>query len=249
MTEMHSKAVKKRYIEEDEDDFDLNSDKLSEDQSKHLQAQAKLLQMYADQKQQKSNDKERSIDPKWNNLLLQSDENRKSRSTDEGDVGSTRQSRRSADKSSKKKVGDLSFQELYCGKRSEEQSGETKQDWIKVTYGRHTKRIYKAPQDVNELKIFIWNRFGALKNNVVDPGNLQLFAQLPMSEEAHDEDGSGKNGDKSAEASEMPILESEDLVSFTLQTYAECKVCPRLIVRIDHSLERRQSKRGTAAES
>ena len=50
---------------------------------------------------------------------------------------------------------------------------DLKKDWIKVTYLGRTKRIYKAPiDDINELKIFIWNRFKGLRNKVVDPGNL-----------------------------------------------------------------------------
>ena len=50
---------------------------------------------------------------------------------------------------------------------------DLKKDWIKVTYLGVTKRIYKAPiEDINELKIFIWNRFKSLRRKVVDPGDL-----------------------------------------------------------------------------
>ena len=35
--------------------------------------------------------------------------------------------------------------------------------WVKATYRGITKRLANVPHDLDELKIVLWNRFGALK--------------------------------------------------------------------------------------
>ena len=49
-----------------------------------------------------------------------------------------------------------------------------KKGWIKVRYQMHTKRLSGVPigDDLDELKIFLWNRFGELRETVTDPGSL-----------------------------------------------------------------------------
>lgn len=49
-----------------------------------------------------------------------------------------------------------------------------KKNWIKVRYRMLTKRLSGAPQDLDEFKIFLWNRFGELRETVSDPGSLTI---------------------------------------------------------------------------
>ena len=37
-----------------------------------------------------------------------------------------------------------------------------------------TKRLSGAPLDLEEFKIFLWNRFGELRDTVADPGSLTI---------------------------------------------------------------------------
>lgn len=41
---------------------------------------------------------------------------------------------------------------------------DLKKHWIKATYNRATKRILNAPLELEELKIALWMRFGALRD-------------------------------------------------------------------------------------
>ena len=57
--------------------------------------------------------------------------------------------------------------------------GDVKRNWIKVTYKWQTKRLNNVPNDLDELKIFIWTRFGELRDKFNDPGSLVVLAELP----------------------------------------------------------------------
>ena len=50
---------------------------------------------------------------------------------------------------------------------------------MKVTFDGVTKRVHIASNDLDELKIFLWNRFAALRNEYDDPGVLLISAELP----------------------------------------------------------------------
>ena len=40
--------------------------------------------------------------------------------------------------------------------------------------------MYSAPtSDIEELKIFLWSRFGVLRDELLDPGAIQISAMLP----------------------------------------------------------------------
>ena len=82
-----------------------------------------------------------SFMPQWGLLVRNKeskDESGKSRSTDEGDRGSTRQKKRGKDN---KRVSE----EASGKKLSEKQIVRQKRNWIKVTYNRVTKRITDVP--------------------------------------------------------------------------------------------------------
>lgn len=79
--------------------------------------------------------------PQWGLLVRNKeskDESGKSRSTDEGDRGSTRQKKRGKEH---KRVSE----EASGKKLSEKQIVRQKRNWIKVTYNRVTKRITDIP--------------------------------------------------------------------------------------------------------
>lgn len=61
--------------------------------------------------------------------------------------------------------------------------GDVKRNWIKVTYKWQTKRLNNVPNDIEELKIFIWTRFGELRDKYNDPGSLEISAELPGASE------------------------------------------------------------------
>ena len=109
-----------------------------------------------------ADDEKSSFNPKWDLLVKNNVEgtgskgngSKRSSQYDEGDVGSTRQSR---SKSSRGRA---------------DGSIDLKRNWIKATYNGVVKRFHQAPTDLEELKIFIWMRFGALRDNFQDPGAL-----------------------------------------------------------------------------
>ena len=88
-----------------------------------------------------------SFMPQWGLLVRNKeskDESGKSRSTDEGDRGSTRQKKRVKDH---KRVSE----EAGVKKLSEKQIVRQKRNWIKVTFNRVTKRITNVPTDLETL--------------------------------------------------------------------------------------------------
>ena len=99
---------------------------------------------------------------------------RNSRSTDEGDVGSTRQR--------KKRIAPAASR--VVNSHPHEVIGEVK--WVKATFRGMTKRLANVPDNLDELKIVLWNRFGALKNEFQDPGALTVAAELPKAKNAGD---------------------------------------------------------------
>ena len=142
--------------------------------------------------EQVDNEGKKSFHPQWDLLIGGKDNNN---ADDEGDVGSTRQSnhnRRSANSANSKNAG--------------AQLVDVKRNWVKVRYQCVTKRLNNAPKNLDELKIVLWNRFGELRENVNDPGNLMVSAELPKSA------GSKSSSDEST--NQMPLLTSDDLESF-----------------------------------
>ena len=97
------------------------------------------------------------FNPKWSLLINEPGARGSSNKSaaDEGDVGSTRQTNPSQRTESRQLP-----------------TGDVKKNWIKVRYQRVTKRICNAPKDIEELKIFLWNRFGELRDTFPDPGTL-----------------------------------------------------------------------------
>ena len=91
---------------------------------------------------------------------------------DEGDVGSTRQDKTKQGRVEKaKRSSGGSFPQI-----------DTKQNWVKATYGGKTKRLLNVSTvDLEELKITLWTRFAALRDRVNNPGSLILKAELPKS--------------------------------------------------------------------
>ena len=55
--------------------------------------------------------------------------------------------------------------------------------------------------DLDELKIFLWQRFGELRETVTDPGSIVLQAELPRS----------VGIDLSQDSNLMPLTSSDDL--------------------------------------
>ena len=180
---------------------------------------------------------DKGFNPQWNLLVNNNldvskgskDGSKKSKQSssqqDEGDVGSTRentiikesmQKRRASRKISRVARSDI----------------DVKKNWLKATYGNVTKRVYNSSMEIEELKIALWMRFGALRDRFQDPGSLQVLAQLPKPAEfeAVCDDGL-----------EMPLMCSEDLQSFIYQTQQEKGVCPRIIIRVDKSTAERKS--------
>lgn len=41
---------------------------------------------------------------------------------------------------------------------------DVKKNWLKATYGNVTKRVYNSSMEIEELKIALWMRFGALRD-------------------------------------------------------------------------------------
>lgn len=65
-----------------------------------------------------------------------------------------------------------------------------------------TKRMSRVPtHDLDELKIFLWQRFGELRETVTDPGSIVLQAELPRS----------VGIDLSQDSNLMPLTSSDDL--------------------------------------
>ena len=104
---------------------------------------------------------DKGFNPQWNLLVNNNLDRSKSSKedsklsgslNDEGDVGSTRQNmiKRRASKKVKK------YDQLV----------DVKNNWVKVTYGMTTKRIYSAPDDIDTLKIAMWQRFGSIRDRV-----------------------------------------------------------------------------------
>lgn len=51
--------------------------------------------------------------------------------------------------------------------------------WIKVTCKSKTKRLYNPPSDIEDLKLFIFKRFGELNTKInYEPQNLLVFAKI-----------------------------------------------------------------------
>lgn len=68
-----------------------------------------------------------------------------------------------------------------------------------------TKRLCGVPtHDLDELKIYLWQRFGDLRKTVTDPGSIVLQAELPRS----------AGIDASQDSNFMPLTSSDDLESF-----------------------------------
>ena len=63
-----------------------------------------------------------------------------------------------------------------------------------------------VPEDLDELKICLWNRFGQVRNNFSNPGSLKISAELPRSSEL----------DYSQDSNLMLLSSSEDLQSFIM---------------------------------
>jgi len=61
--------------------------------------------------------------------------------------------------------------------------------------------MFRVPTELEELKIFLWQRFKALRDQYPDPGVLQIAAQLSRDASL----------DSSSDAIEMPIACTEDL--------------------------------------
>jgi len=102
-------------------------------------------------KEKNVDDDKGGFNPKWDLLVKNNVEgagSKRNSQQDEGDVGSTRQSR----------------PKLSKGSRGEG-SVDTKRNWIKATYSGITKRLYQPPIELEELKILLWMRFGALRDN------------------------------------------------------------------------------------
>lgn len=148
--------------------------------------------------------KEDGINPQWSLLIGQpgsKSSNERSSSgkndQDEGDVGSTRQT--------KLLLEDAKNQKRLLPKG---QTGNVKKNWIKVRHNLVTKRMNNIPVDLDELKIFLWNRFGELKNYYANPGSLQVSAELPRSTCKLEKSQEGDNDNL------MLLSTSEDLQSF-----------------------------------
>ena len=88
-----------------------------------------------------------------------------------------------------------------------------------------------APHDLDELKIFLWNRFGELRDTIADPGSLTIQAELPRS----------AGIDAALDSNLMPLSSSDDLESFVEQTYQERGVCARITIEVPQE-EKKSSK-------
>ena len=118
-------------------------------------------------------------------MNLRDSENNTNAEDDEGDVGSTRQTQivqGSANiRESVHSLDSMSQASINSSRLNPYPiiDKELKRNWLKVSFNGVTKRINKGTKDLDELKIILWNRFGALYKRIEDPGALKIHAQLP----------------------------------------------------------------------